>query len=49
MAALLTAWSFAGIIGPMLISYLKRVSAIAIGIPPDQAYNSSFKILSLTY
>ena len=43
---LLTAWSLAGIIGPMLISYLREYQ-LAIGIPPDQAYNSSFKILAL--
>ena len=43
---LLTAWSIAGIIGPMLISYLREYQ-LAIGIPPDQAYNSSFKILAL--
>ena len=43
---LLTAWSLAGIIGPMLISYLREYQ-LSIGIPPDQAYNSSFKILAL--
>ena len=43
---LLTAWSLAGIIGPMLISYLREYQ-LALGIPPDQAYNSSFKILAL--
>ena len=43
---LLTAWSLAGIVGPMLISYLREYQ-LAIGIPEDQAYNSSFKILAL--
>ena len=43
---LLTAWSLAGIIGPMLISYLREYQ-LALGIPTDQAYNSSFKILAL--
>jgi len=43
---LLTAWSFAGIIGPMLISYLREYQ-LSQGIPPDQAYNSSFKILAI--
>ena len=43
---LLTAWSLAGIIGPMIISYLREYQ-LSIGIPPDQAYNSSFKILAL--
>jgi hypothetical protein len=43
---LLTAWSLAGIVGPMLISYLREYQ-LAIGIPTDQAYNSSFKILAL--
>ena len=43
---LLTAWSFAGIIGPMLISYLREYQ-LSQGIPPDQAYNSSFKILAM--
>ena len=42
---LLTAWSLAGIIGPMLISYLREYQ-LALGIPTDQAYNSSFKILA---
>ena len=43
---LLTAWSLAGIIGPMLISYLREYQ-LALGIPTDQAYNASFKILAL--
>ena len=43
---LLTAWSTAGIIGPMLISYLREYQ-LSQGIPPEQAYNSSFKILAL--
>ena len=43
---LLTAWSLAGIVGPMLISYLREYQ-LALGIPTDQAYNSSFKILAL--
>jgi len=43
---LLTAWSLAGVIGPMLISYLREYQ-LALGIPEDQAYNSSFKILAL--
>ena len=30
----------------MLISYLREYQ-LSIGIPPDQAYNSSFKILAL--
>lgn len=43
---LLTAWSTAGIIGPMLISYLREYQ-LAQGIVPAQAYNFSFKILAL--
>ena len=43
---LLTAWSLAGIVGPMLISYLREYQ-LSMGIPTDQAYNSSFKILAL--
>jgi len=43
---LLTAWSTAGIIGPMLISYLREYQ-LSQGIPSEQAYNSSFKILAM--
>ncbi len=43
---LLTAWSTAGIIGPMLISYLREYQ-LGQGIAPAAAYNFSFKILAL--
>ena len=43
---LLTAWSTAGIIGPMLISYLREYQ-LGQGIAPAEAYNFSFKILAL--
>lgn len=43
---LLTAWSTAGIIGPMLISYLREYQ-LNQGIAPAEAYNFSFKILAL--
>lgn len=42
---LLTAWSAAGIIGPVLVNYLREYQ-IASGVPNSQAYNSTMYILT---
>ena len=42
---LLTAWSTAGIIGPVIVNYLHDTRA-AEGIPPDQLYGQIFYILA---
>ncbi|GAC1336713.1 MAG: OFA family MFS transporter [Myxococcales bacterium] len=42
---LLTAWSLAGIVGPLLINFM-RDSQIKAGIPASQAYNRSMYMLA---
>ncbi len=42
---LLTAWSTAGIVGPMLVNSI-RESQIAAGVPAAQAYNTTMYILA---
>jgi MFS family permease len=42
---LLTAWSTAGIIGPVTVNYI-REAQIAAGIPPAQAYDFTLDILA---
>ena len=42
---LLTAWSTAGILGPVVVNYLHDTSA-AEGVPPDQIYGPIFYILA---
>ena len=42
---LLTAWSTAGIIGPVVVNYI-RETQIAAGIPRDQVYTITFYILA---
>ena len=42
---LLTAWSTAGIIGPVVVNYI-RESQIAAGVPRDQLYNTTMYILA---
>ncbi|WP_072395723.1 OFA family MFS transporter [Hyphomicrobium sp. CS1GBMeth3] len=42
---LLTAWSTAGILGPVIVNYLHDTRA-AEGIPPDQLYGQIFYILA---
>jgi hypothetical protein len=42
---LLTAWSTAGILGPMLVFYLREYQ-ISQGVDPSQAYNLSMYILA---
>jgi MFS family permease len=41
---LLTAWSTAGIIGPVVVNYLREFQ-LAAGVPRDQLYNSTMYIL----
>src|SRR6478735_8019381 len=42
---LLTAWSVAGILGPVAVNYI-REHQLARGLPPDQAYNATMYILA---
>jgi MFS family permease len=42
---LLTAWSFAGILGPVVVNYI-RESQLAHGVPASQAYNTTMYILA---
>jgi MFS family permease len=42
---LLTAWSMAGILGPVVVNYI-REHQLARGLPPDQAYNATMYILA---
>ena len=42
---LLTAWSAAGILGPVVVNYI-REHQLARGLPPDQAYNATMYILA---
>ena len=42
---LLTAWSAAGVLGPVLINYIRELQ-IAHGIPKSQAYNVTMYIMA---
>ncbi len=42
---LLTAWSVAGVLGPVVVNYI-REHQLARGLPPDQAYNMTMYILA---
>ncbi|MBL8883006.1 MAG: OFA family MFS transporter [Hyphomicrobium sp.] len=42
---LLTAWSTAGVLGPVIVNYLHDTRAAA-GVPPDQIYGAIFYILA---
>ena len=42
---LLTAWSVAGIIGPVVVNYIRELQ-LARGVPPDQAYNITMYVLA---
>jgi MFS family permease len=42
---LLTAWSVAGIVGPVVVNYIREYQ-LAQGVPPDQAYNITMYILA---
>jgi peptidoglycan hydrolase-like protein with peptidoglycan-binding domain len=41
---LLTAWSTAGIIGPVVVNYIREFQ-LAAGVPRDQLYNTTMYIL----
>jgi peptidoglycan hydrolase-like protein with peptidoglycan-binding domain len=41
---LLTAWSAAGIIGPVVVNYIREFQ-LAAGVPRDQLYNTTMYIL----
>ena len=41
---LLTAWSTAGIVGPVVVNYLREFQ-LAAGVPRDQLYNSTMYVL----
>ncbi|HEY8926100.1 MAG TPA: OFA family MFS transporter [Polyangia bacterium] len=43
---LLTAWSAAGVLGPVLVNYIRELQ-IAHGIPKSQAYNVTMYIMAL--
>jgi MFS family permease len=42
---LLTAWSVAGILGPVAVNYIREYQ-LARGLPPSQAYNATLYILA---
>jgi MFS family permease len=42
---LLTAWSTAGILGPVLVNYIREYQ-ISLGVPNAQAYNTTMYILA---
>ena len=42
---LLTAWSTAGVLGPVLVNYIREFQ-IAHGVPPAQAYNVTMYVLA---
>jgi MFS family permease len=41
---LLTAWATAGILGPVIVNYIREYQ-IASGVPPGQAYNTTMYVL----
>jgi len=42
---LLTAWSVAGIVGPVVVNYIREYQ-LSRGLPPDQAYNVTMYVLA---
>jgi MFS family permease len=42
---LLTAWAVAGIVGPMVIGYMREYQ-LGLGMPPSQVYNTTMYILA---
>jgi len=42
---LLTAWSVAGIVGPVVVNYIREYQ-LGQGLPPDQAYNVTMYVLA---
>ncbi|MEA1647700.1 hypothetical protein UAJ10_01540 [Nitrospirillum sp. BR 11164] len=43
---LLTAWSVAGVIGPVLIGYVREAN-LALGVPEDRVYDITFYVLAV--
>ena len=43
---LLTAWSMAGIFGPVLVNYIREYN-VSHGVPPAQAYNVTMYVMAL--
>jgi MFS family permease len=43
---LLTAWSMAGILGPVLVNYLREYQIEALHVPAAQAYNTTMYVLA---
>ncbi len=43
---LLTAWSMAGILGPVIVNYIREYQIDVIGIPAAQAYNTTMYVLA---
>ena len=44
-ALLLTAWSMAGIFGPVLVNYIREYN-VTHGVPKAQAYNTTMYIMA---
>jgi hypothetical protein len=42
---LLTAWATAGILGPVVVGYMREYQ-LGLGLPPSQVYNSTMYILA---
>jgi hypothetical protein len=43
---LLTAWSMAGIFGPVLVNYIRQWN-VEHGVPPAQAYNVTMYVMAV--
>jgi MFS family permease len=43
---LLTAWSMAGILGPVIVNYIREYQIDVLGVPAAQAYNSTMYVLA---
>lgn len=43
---LLTAWAVAGVLGPVLVNYIRQYQIDVVGIPPAQAYNTTMYIMA---
>jgi MFS family permease len=43
---LLTAWSMAGILGPVIVNYIREYQIEFLGIPAAQAYNTTMYVLA---
>ncbi len=43
---LLTAWSMAGILGPVIVNYIREYQIDVLNVPPAQAYNTTMYVLA---